>query len=167
MTQEEINFRKPQLADGIAIYQLIDRNPPLDVNSAYSYYLLADHFSDCCVVAEDGSGICAFLSAYPIPRESDTLFVWQIAVDERVRGQALGYRMLEHLLQRPELAGVRRVCATVGPDNMASRRIFEKLAVSRHCELSERLWLDEAAFGEGNVHDAEILLTIPVKKEIQ
>src|SRR5699024_6622856 len=82
-------LRQPTRHDGYAIQQLISQCPPLDLNSVYTYLLLGEHFTRTCVVAEAAEGIDGFISAYVHPQQSDTLFVWQVAVHERARGLGL------------------------------------------------------------------------------
>jgi L-2,4-diaminobutyric acid acetyltransferase len=156
----DIRIRKPLKSDGLAIHQLIADSPPLDVNSIYNYYLLSDHFSDTCVVAEHNGNVAAFLSAYRIPTRPDTLFVWQVVVSKELRGQRIAWRMLEDLLARFE--DVQFVEATVNPSNLASRGLFERLASQKGTTLSEETYLEASAFGSANEHESEILLRVPL-----
>src|SRR5690606_13401955 len=96
----EIAFRPPALADASRITQLIRRSGPLDLNSQYLYLLLCHHFGETCVVAEQDDSLAGFLSAYRPPRQPDTVFVWQIAVDSGFRGRGVAWSMIQHLLQR-------------------------------------------------------------------
>jgi L-2,4-diaminobutyric acid acetyltransferase len=160
-SQDEIYIRKPRASDGYEIHQLIANSPPLDLNSIYSYYLLSDHFSDSCVVAENQGRVVGFLSAYRIPQRPDTLFVWQVVVNRALRGKRIAWRMLESLLQRLG-AEVRQVEATVNPSNTASRRLFEHLAREQGSRIEEETFLEADAFGPGGQHESEILLRIPL-----
>ncbi|MFW5845692.1 MAG: diaminobutyrate acetyltransferase [Planctomycetota bacterium] len=156
---DTITMRKPGLHDGPAIHQLISRCPPLDVNTVYAYCILADHHSDTIVVAEDAElGIVGCITAYKPPTKPDTLFIWQVAVDERRRGLGLAGRMLDHLLARPACANITGLETTVSPDNIASRRVFEKLAATAHVELQREEYLVADEAGPG--HAAEELLRI-------
>lgn len=154
----EVTLRKPKLADGKAIHQLIESCPPLDLNSEYNYYLLSSHFAQTCVVVERKERIVGFLSAYLRPDEVETLFIWQVAVDEQVRGQGIAGLMLSSLLARPECKGVRSLETTVGPSNAASRNLFTSFSRSRGFVLVENQFLDADAFTEG--HEPEQLLRI-------
>ncbi len=49
-------IRKPSPDDGWGIYELVKSCPPLDVNSAYAYLLLATQFRDSCAVATNEEG---------------------------------------------------------------------------------------------------------------
>lgn len=139
MSQETtIRFREPVVADAIAITRLIQRCPPLDVNSHYLSLLLCRDFHQTCVIGECGSAIACFLSAYRPPVQDDTIFVWQVAVDFDYRGRGLGSRMLDALLSRTACSGVRYLDATVTPSNTASQKLFQALAkrLNTDCQVS-------------------------------
>ncbi|HEY9317791.1 MULTISPECIES: diaminobutyrate acetyltransferase [Achromobacter] len=153
-------MRLPHRKDGAAIHRLIAECPPLDLNSLYAYLLLCEQFSDTCVIAESAGGrIDGFISAYVIPARPDVLFVWQVAVHARARGHRLGRAMLRELLQRKQLAHVRHLETTVGPDNQASRRSFTGLAGELGAHVSEQPFFDRQLFG-GADHEDEMLLRI-------
>ncbi len=154
-----IALRRPVLEDGKRVYDLIERCPPLDLNSSYCYFLLCSHFSDTCVVAEDNGRLVGFLSAYLIPDRADTLFAWQMAVDESARGQGLAGRMLDYLLAQPCCADVRNVETTVSPSNQASRRVFVRLAERMHSDSHEESFLEASHFGS-EAHEEERLIRI-------
>lgn len=157
--QPRLILRAPSRADGLAAHRLVGASPPLDLNSAYSYFLLCDHFSDTCVVAEQDGALLGFLSAYRLPQDASRLFVWQMAVASHARGKGLAARMLDALLARPGCAGVRYVEATVNPSNMASRRVFTRLAAACGTGIVEESFLEVADFG-GTAHEAEVLLRV-------
>jgi L-2,4-diaminobutyric acid acetyltransferase len=162
--QDDVYIRKPLASDGYEIHQLIANSPPLDLNSIYSYYLLSDHFSDSCVVAENQGRVVGFISAYRIPQRPDTLFVWQVVVNRALRGKRIAWRMLESLLQY--LHGeIRQVEATVNPSNAASRGLFERLAAEQGTTLQEETFLEATAFGPGGEHESEILLRVPLNTQ--
>ncbi len=164
-TQDEIQIRKPQANDGYKIHQLIANSPPLDLNSVYSYYLMSNHFSDSCVVAESRDKVVGFLSAYQIPQCPQTLFVWQVVVNQALRGQRIAWRMLETLLQRYQHGELKQVEATVNPSNSASRGLFEHLAITQGTTMQEEIFLEATAFGPGDNHESEILLRVPLNTQ--
>jgi L-2,4-diaminobutyric acid acetyltransferase len=153
-------FRAPRITDGAAVHRLVADCPPLDVNSVYAYLLLCQHFPDTCVVAESpGRSIDGFVSAYVPPGEPGRLFIWQVAVHGRARGQRLARRMLHELLRRPALANIRHLETTVGPDNHASRRTFVSLAADLGAHVAEQPYFSRQLFGHAD-HDDEMLLKI-------
>ena len=153
-----VELRSPVTEDGPAIHDLISRCPPLDLNSPYAYLLLCQHFRHTCVVAAGPNSIDGFVSAYIPPEKPDTLFIWQVAVDARRRGQGLGLRMLQSLLLRPELAHIAYIEATVGPCNKASRAMFAAWARQLGVGIKESPLFAASLFGAG--HEEECLLRL-------
>jgi len=115
------------------------------------------------VVAEQKDGslskVVALLTAYVPPEKSDTLFVWQIAVDATVRGKGIAKRLLADVLNRPAMQQVRFVEATVNPSNDASRNIFRSLARQYQSEISEDLLFETTLLGDGD-HEQENLIRV-------
>lgn len=151
-----IRLRKPTLEDGEAIYRLIQHCPPLDLNSSYLYFLQASHFADTCVVAELDGDLVGFVSAYYLPQEPRSLFVWQVAVDERARGQGMAKRLLVQLLENQQNSYVTEIQCTISPSNKASQALFKGFAESKQLEVSVEPFLTEVHFS-GLGHEAEEL----------
>lgn len=152
-----LSLRQPVRGDGAALYELIAACPPLDLNSRYAYMLLCEHFAETCIIAEADGKLVGAVTAYVPPGRLDTLFVWQVAVAQPMRGQQLGRRMLEHLLQHCITAHrIKWLEATISPGNHASQKLFTKLA-ARHgagCTTSALFSADD--FGESG-HEEECL----------
>jgi L-2,4-diaminobutyric acid acetyltransferase len=145
--------------DGAAVYHLIERCPPLDTNSRYCNLLQCTHFADTAIVAERNGEMVGFVSGYVDPRRTDTLFVWQVAVDPECRGQRLATRMLTKLLERESCRGVRYLTTSITPDNTASQRTFRALADALDANLTTTPWLSSQRHFEG-CHDPEDLIRI-------
>lgn len=152
-------LREPRITDGAALHRLVRACPPLDLNSPYAYLLLCAHHAGSCVVAEQEAEPVGFISAYRPPAQPDTVFVWQVAVAPRARGQGLALGMLEHLLARPALAGCRWLETTVTPSNAASRRVFETLATRLNARCAERTFFSKEDFQDPH-HEPEMLIRI-------
>jgi L-2,4-diaminobutyric acid acetyltransferase len=90
--------------------------------------LQCTHFADSCIIAEYDGAIAGWVSGYRPPSEPDSFFVWQVAVAPAARGQRLGGRMIEALLDRPSADGVTHLITTVTEDNGPSWALFEGLA---------------------------------------
>lgn len=152
----DIKLFQPSAEDGYNVSQLIARCPPLDTNSTYCNLLQCHHFSDTCVIAKSGEDVVGFVSGYVQPANSNTLFVWQVAVDERARGQRLALRMLEELLARPTLNNIEYIETTITPGNQASENLFARLAQQMNIALQKTLqYARQEHFG--GQHDDEIL----------
>ena len=163
-----LSFRQPVAADGPAMHALVERCKPLDVNSRYCYLILCEHFSSSCVVAEMDGEVVAMMTAYVLPEGHDTLFVWQIAVDARLRGRGVARKLFTHLLKRRNLKNISTIEATVNPSNDASRALFHSLARECCCEVSEtplfagELFADDD--GEGDHEQENLIRVAPVNQ---
>ncbi|PSJ48187.1 diaminobutyrate acetyltransferase [Zobellella endophytica] len=126
----QLLLRRPTSTDGYAINRLIARCKPLDTNSTYCNLLQCLHFADTCMLAEDeeeGTPL-GFISAYRKPKDPSTLFVWQVAIDKRARGEGLARTLLDTILESEACAGVTHIETTITADNAASWALFESLA---------------------------------------
>lgn len=129
-------LRTPVSEDGSGIWELVRACKPLDENSMYCNLLQCDHFSDTCVVADMGGEAIGWVSAYILPNDPETLFVWQVAVSEKARGMGLGGKMLAEILVRDVCADVTRLQTTITSDNKASWGLFRKFARNQGGSLS-------------------------------
>ncbi|MFY0665456.1 MAG: diaminobutyrate acetyltransferase [Natronospirillum sp.] len=155
----DIRFTPPQAEDGAKVFDLIANCPPLDTNSRYCNLLQCSHFADTCIAAWHGDEIIGFISGYIPPRQQDTYFLWQIAVAESARGQNLAQRMLDAVLQQPACAKVTQLQTTITADNIASQRVFEKLADRHEASIHNEPFFTRDVHFDGH-HDTEFLYTI-------
>ena len=151
-----IALSKPSAADGFGVSQLIGRCPPLDTNSTYCNLLQCHHFSETCVIAKKDEEVVGFISAYLRPDRPTTLFVWQVAVDQQVRGQGLAQRMLTNLFSRPLLKDVQFLETTITPDNLASEYLFRRFAQHLDVPIKKSVQYERIAHFGGQ-HGEEIL----------
>lgn len=155
--QHSLEFRCPTLEDSPQLFSLVVRSKPLDVNSRYVYMLVASHFRQTSIVATVGEKVVGFVSGYKLPESPQTLFVWQVAVDESMRGQGLAVRMIEQLLK--QLPAISWIHTTITPSNTPSKRLFERVATLHNAVLEQEMGFEGALFGEDD-HEAEMLYTI-------
>lgn len=156
MNPPEFIFEHPNKSDGYAIYELAARSKPLDLNSGYHYVLFAHHFAKTCLIAKSGDTLAAFVTGYAPPDAPETLFVWQVAVDERFRGHGLAKKLLLELIARQS---PKKIEATITPDNEASQGLFRSLTKT----LNARWRFEEDLFSSadlGGGHAAERLFEI-------
>lgn len=125
----------------------------LDDNSPYAYLLWGDAFASTSRVAVDEDDrMVGFVTGLRLPDRPDSLFIWQIGVDQRVRGQGVASQLLDRLWV--EVSGFRFLESTVTPSNEASDGLFRSFA-SRHGGALERsLAFGEELFPDGG-HEAE------------
>ncbi len=152
-------FRVPSAADGMPVWELVKRCPPLDPNSVYCNLLQCSHFSATSVAVDLDGELVGFISGYLLPERPNTLFVWQVAVGEAARGQGLARRMVEHILSREVCRDVRYVETTITEDNRASWALFESVARNLKAEMNSCVVFDKQMHFHGE-HDSELLVKI-------
>lgn len=160
---DPIGIRPPAAPDGPGVHALIAECPPLDVNSAYCNLLQCAHFASTSALAERAGTPCAFVSGYLMPGRDDVLFVWQVAVHERARGEGLAVRLIRDILEREACGSVRFVHTTVTPDNAASRRMFGKLANALDARLTVQSGFERGLHLPGTGEDEELLVIGPFR----
>lgn len=158
-TNQDIQLRSPTATDGAPVHNLIRKSAFLDDNSLYCYLAICTHFSQTSVVATMGDDVVGVVTAYIPPQQSDTLFVWQVAVDTVAQKRGLASKMLNHILEQPACKSVRFVETTVTKDNDASRAMFASLARRRNCDIEESVMFDREEHFL-NLHDTEYKLRI-------
>ncbi|MGA1931178.1 diaminobutyrate acetyltransferase [Arcobacter sp. YIC-464] len=157
MDKSNIILRKPRKSDGKKIHGLVKSTKVLDVNSEYLYLLQSTHFQDLCSVATYEDKVIGFVSGYMIPNEPNTLFIWQVAVDDNFRGNDLARRLIMEIINREEL-NINYLHTTVSPSNNASIRVFEKVA--QHFQTNMQSAQFFVANDFANEHEEEVLYKI-------
>lgn len=155
----QFEFRQPTVADGMSVWGLIESSPPLDGNSQYCNILQCAHFPGTCVLAERDGEPMGWLSAYLLPEDAETVFIWQVAVHRNARGAGLASALIDRLLARPALREVKLIKTTITTGNKASWALFESLARRLDAPIRREEWLKSGFhFSEG--HETEHLVTI-------
>lgn len=158
---DEIIYRAPRPEDGTEVWRLVGSCGQLDDNSLYCNLLQCDHFADTCIAAERRSDgfLAGWVSGYLLPASPGTLFIWQVAVDERVQGRGIGRGMLHALLARDACSDVNEVKTTITADNKASWALFHSLARTRCGEVHREPYFRRDQHFGGR-HATEYMLTI-------
>ncbi|MEX0862429.1 diaminobutyrate acetyltransferase [Nitrosopumilus sp.] len=159
-----ITYREPVIDDAQKIWELVKNNKPLDENSKYLYVLLCHQFSKTCCVAEHNSEIIGFLSGFISPKDPNTLFVWQVAVDNRFRNEGVAKKMVFQTLSDMDSL-VKFVEATVTPSNHPSLKFLQNFADQARAKLVTRPLFSIDVLEDG--HEPENLIRIgPIQKKI-
>ena len=155
-----IVFRKPTGQDGRYFWEIAKASKTLDVNSTYHYLIMCRHFGSTCIAAEKQGHIIGFVIAYIPPESPDTLFVWQVAVDEKEQGQGIGVDMLVKVFANAKSLHVKYLDATITPSNKASINLFTAAAkkLGAPFEFTADFFSAED-FGQ-NEHEPEFLFHI-------
>lgn len=155
MRRKTTSIDHPHLNDGAGMWR-IARDCGLDPNSPYKYLLFCRDFATTSAVARIDGELAAFVTGYVRPGTA-TLFVWQIGVLDRFRGEGLASAMLRFLHERAE-PPLDHLEASVTPGNLASRRLFERFAAQAGAPCEETELFGAELFPKP--HEAEILFRI-------
>lgn len=162
----ELYFRSLRTKDGKDIWEIAKASGTLDLNSPYHYLIMCRHFGLTGLVAETQGRIVGFVTAYIPPETPDTLFVWQVAVDESARGSGIAKRMLVRVFENAKAVGVRYLSATITPSNQASINLFTAVARELKADfMFEGEFFSAADFGP-NVHEPEVFFQIGPVPEV-
>jgi L-2,4-diaminobutyric acid acetyltransferase len=155
MNLSDLNFRSPLAEDGMAVNELIGRCPPLDTNSSYCNLLQCSDFSDTSIVAvTPDNEVVGFISGYLPPQRPETLFVWQVALDEKWRGKGLARQMLSDLFERQ--TNVSHLETTISPGNTASEHLFKRFFASQNMMVEKTVRFSQKTHF-ANKHPDEVL----------
>ena len=155
----DIDLHQPLPEEGSSAFKLIAKCAPLDTNSLYCNLLQCSHFSGTSVAATYQDELVGFISAYLIPERPNTLFIWQVAVDKKVRGQGLATRMLQNILARDQCTKVNAIETTITESNLASWALFNGLSSKLNAPLHSSVMFDREQHLD-NSHATEMLVKI-------
>ena len=147
-------FRTARTADGPTLWELA-KSSGLDENSPYAYLLWTEYFRDTTIVATDDDRPVGFVTAFARPDEPESVFVWQIGVDQAHRRRGIAGTLLDELVER---CGADHLEATVTPSNAASETLFRRFADRHDAAVTTEELFGEALFPPG--HGAEIRFRI-------
>lgn len=150
-----LQYRYPRVEDGSTLWSLA-RSNGLDENSPYAYLLWSEYFRDTTVVAADDDDVpVGFVTAFARPDQPNTVFVWQIGVDEAHRRRGIAGSLLDHLVERTRADHVE---ATVTPSNTASETLFRRFGARHDAPVTTEALFEEEHFPPG--HEAEVRFRI-------
>jgi L-2,4-diaminobutyric acid acetyltransferase len=156
----DIVFRTPKTGDGKYFWEIAKASKTLDLNSTYHYLIMCRHFGKTCLASEKQGRVVGFVTAYIPPDSPDTVFIWQVAVDEKERGQGLGVQMLTNVFKNLKALNVKNLDATITASNQASIRLFTAAARALNAPFEfEKEFFSAGKFGH-NVHEPEMLFHI-------
>ncbi|HWV16932.1 MAG TPA: diaminobutyrate acetyltransferase [Cellvibrio sp.] len=152
-------LRNPTPSDGSALNLLVAKSPPLDSNSVYCNLLQCTHFAATSVAAVFNGTLVGFVSGYFPPQTPNALFIWQVVVADKFRGDGLAKKMLKWLVSQPICENVTIMCTTITPDNQASWALFESFAKEQGADAVKSLMFDADKHFDGQ-HEDEYLVTL-------
>lgn len=148
----DLDIGQPELRHGGGMWEVARDSGTLDLNSSYAYLLFCRDFAVTSRVAVRDGEVVGFVLGYLRPEARDRLFIWQIAVDEEMRGHRIAARMLDALIT--DLPAVRWVETTITDDNAASQRLFRSFAKRHGAKLTTAPLFEATDFPDDHQSEA-------------
>jgi L-2,4-diaminobutyric acid acetyltransferase len=146
--------------DARTIWEKVTGCAELDGNSYYCYFLLCSRFNQTTYVATIDGELVGFSTGFLTPNSPSTLFIWQMFVDPKWRGEQVAANLIRHTVTNQEITP-RYIEATIDPANEASRRTFASVASTYNCRWDERPYLQAADFASlSEIHPPENLIRV-------
>lgn len=147
-----VHLRPARKDDGPALLEL-STSSGLDENSPYAYLMWAEYFGDTSIVATEPEldEPIGFVAGFCRPDDPDTVFVWQVGVDDDHRRRGIAAMLLDRLVEQ---TGATHLEATVTPSNLASATLFTRFGDRHGAPVDTHELFEEELFPEG--HEAEI-----------
>ena len=162
-SKPEITFRAPEVEDGSEVWRLIQDINALDDNSMYCNLLQCSHFSETCGLAEMDGEIVGWESGYRPPSDPDTLFVWQVAVHPKARGQGVAKRLILWVLGQQQNRDVRFLHSTITASNKASWALFTSIAAAYDADMDRDAHFEEELHFDGEAKTEHLVQIGPIR----
>lgn len=135
----DIQVRPASATDAELLQDLAALCPPLEVHTAFSYWIMLQSRAGVGLIATNGEGhavgfLTAQVQAEGAPRER-CAYIWQIGVIEDYRSAGVARRLLDEMWQRADGLQVTEFRVTIEPGNLASISVFSAWAAALGGEL--------------------------------
>jgi len=142
--------RIADLADGFASGEAYAPQGDLMSNAA---------FRDTSVVAELEGELVGGVTAYRLPYDPQTLFIWHADVAETARDQGLSSLMMGYLMRQEACVGVTRVQTAIAPMDERAWTLFRHFARWQRSHMEIQMFITQALTPFAQ-HETDHLVTI-------
>lgn len=160
----EFIIRSINEADAPILKNLANQCPPLDVHTAYTYWVVAKYFGEYSfMILEDELPIGYIMCV----KNDECFLIWQIGILEKYRKKNISTLLIEKVFQK-----IKGSCVTpavinvsIAPENKSSYCAFEKFCANNGYVMKEKEDLCLKDLDDPNFLEEEILYEIT--KEIR
>lgn len=154
-------LRQPEPEDSARIDALAGGFTSHGMSSLQGSLMSHDGFRETSVLAEQDGALIGFVSAYRLPNDPQTLFVWRVDVSETARDTGLASLMMGHLMRVQACDGVTRVQTAIKPSDESAWTLFRRFARWQRSRMDIQPFITQA-LTPFNQHDTEMMVTIRV-----
>ncbi len=105
--------------------------------NVYVYWILQNYYSSTCKVVESEDKIIGYISGIP-SLDKETIFIWQLCVDIKHRGDGIGTMMIDSLVSEAKRLGYCNIQLSISDTNIASQTLFKSYAEKKSMEIYEK-----------------------------
>lgn len=159
-------LRSPEAADVDRIEDLMEEFTSRDFSSLKGDLVYNPAFRETSVVAELEGKIVGFVSAYRLPFDPETLFIWHVDVAESARDTGLSSLMLGHLMRQLSCVEVRRVQTAIPQCDERAWALFRRFARWQRSRMEIQPFITQALTPFAR-HEVDHLVTIRLKDAVR
>lgn len=118
-----------------SVIELLDKCRPYVVpHHKYQYWILCKYHSKTSFVYIEANKIIGFIGCLQ-SSECNSVFIWQICVDENHRNKGIAKKLLNELTSVMKEMDISTIDLTITDGNESSRKLFSQFAKSISSEL--------------------------------
>lgn len=152
-------LRTPEPVDGVRIAALAEGLASGNARDIPEALVGRGAFRETSVLAELDGQLLGWISAYILPYDPQTLFIWTVEVVEADRDVGISALMLGYLMRQEACAGVTRVQTVISCDEDRPWELFRRFARWQHSRMNVQPYFTQALTPHKR-HENENLVTI-------
>lgn len=119
------------------IRQFVYLCKPLTLHTPYTYWVLSTYFSDSCFILEHKGKIIGYVSSVKSTAIADTLFLWQIGIEERFREKTYSQQLIGKVVETARKQNCKFLQFTIELDNKVSLQTFISFAAKHDLKMEK------------------------------
>ena len=123
-----MNIRPMEEKDIAQVRELVNHCRPLDLHTAFTYWILANYFNNTCLVMEDKCEIVGYTGGMKSSAKEGVFYLWQIGILPEYRGKGFFGLLLEKVMEAAKKSGCKILQFSVLPDNWQSLGAFSSFS---------------------------------------
>lgn len=133
-----MEIRPMKEKDIAQIRELVNFCKPLDLHTAFTYWILAKYFNNTCLVLEDKKTIVGYAGGMKSSAKKEVFYLWQIGLLPKYRGTGFFGLLLDKVMEAAKKSGCNTLQFSVLSDNYQSIAAFSSYAKKKGIPLIKK-----------------------------
>lgn len=133
-----MEIRPMKEKDIAQIRELVSFCKPLDLHTAFTYWILSEYFSNTCLVLEDKASIVGYTAGLKSSAKKGIFYLWQIGLMPEYRGKGFFDLLLDKVIGEIKKMGCHFLEFSVLSDNYQSINAFSRYAKNKGLPIKKR-----------------------------